>query len=89
MLCNKCIGKLAINLSPEAGKIVSALMLGAKSQNEIILATKLSYAVVYRALKELTGSSFVGYKEKGRSKQYDLTNSGKMLVSLCKREAKN
>lgn len=88
MLCHKCIGKLALNLSVEARAILSVLVLGVKNQNQITLTTKLSYAVTYRALKELTSACFVQCSEKGRSKEYELTDSGRVLVSLCRKEGR-
>jgi predicted transcriptional regulator len=56
------------------------------NKDQIGQKAKLTYAITQRALKELEGSLFISFKDEGRSKMYSLTESGRRLLEIYKKE---
>ncbi len=86
MLCDSCIKQLATNLSRESQTILSALTLSPLNKEQIGKKANLTFAITQRAMKELEGTQFVRYQEQGRSKVFQLSDSGKRLMEIYREE---
>lgn len=86
MLCDGCIKQLAVNLSKESRQILVALETEPLNFGQIVQKAKLSYAVAQRAINELAGSLFVSFQDVGRSKVFSLSDSGRRLLEIYKKE---
>lgn len=82
MLCDGCLQELGIGLSKEARAVLFALRNGCLNKLGIMMVTKYNVAVASRAISELEACRLIVYHEDGRSKVFQITDSGKRLLEL-------